>query len=105
MSIFKKNETSSGYHVYLKKWMQFRLCAKYFGLSLSFNQVVNVIMATKKITNETGVGNISMLKVCSYTRPLLAHSLETIRNILMDSWCYSVAFDGSTYGHSSYFDI
>ena len=23
----------------------------------------------------------------------------------MDSWCYSIAFDGSTYGHSSYFDI
>ena len=36
---------------------------------------------------------------------VMAFSLHSIKDLLAKSWCYSVAFDGSTYQHTSYLDI
>jgi len=38
-------------------------------------------------------------------RIVLGTSLQRIKDMLGKSWCYSVAFDGATYIHTSYLDI
>lgn len=106
MSIFKKYETGEdGYYVEVKNKKQYDLCTKYVALSMSFNQIVQVFRVTKEVTHVADLGSVNKEKVISYCRTLLADSLQTIKNFLTEAWCYSVAFDGSTYQHSSYFDI
>ena len=105
MSLFKEKEDSSGYFVNVQNWMQYCLCAKYIGISLSFNQVVQTIVAAKEVTNDARLGTLNLSKVIAHARTLLAHSLQIIKDVLEGSWIYSVAFDGATYQQSSYFDV
>ena len=84
---------------------QFRLVVKYISLGSSFRLAAKIFQVTKEEVNIGYLGNLSVLKIIAYICTLLAISLQDIKDLLSRTWCYSVAFDGSTYQHTSYLDI
>ena len=106
LSIFKLSEDNDKmYTVTIKNMKQFSLAIKYISLGSSFRLTTRIFQVTKEETNIGYLGSISVLKVINYVRILLAISLQTMKDLLTKSWCYSAAFDGSTYQHTSYLDI
>ena len=105
LSIFKKSTDCEMFTVTIWNMRQFRLAIQYIALGLSFRQVTRIFHATKEETNLGYLGSINILKVIGYVRTLVAFSLQSIKDMLQKSWCYSVAFDGATNQHTSYLDI
>ena len=106
LSIFKKSQdTDEMYTAKITNMKQFRLAVKYIALGSSFRQAARIFQVTKEETNLGYLGSMNVLKVIRYVRIMVAISLQSIKDLLAKSWCYSVAFDGSTYQHTSYLDI
>lgn len=105
LSVFKKSNDCEMFTITIRNMRQFRLAIKYIALGSSFRQVTRIFHATKEETNLGCLGSINILKVIGYVRTLVAFSLQSIKDILQKSWCYSVAFDGATNQHNSYLDI
>ena len=93
------------YTIMIWNMRQFRLAIQYIALGSSFRQVTRIFHATKEETNLGYLCSINILKVIGYVRTLFAFLLKSILDILKKPWCYSVAFDGATNQHTSYFDI
>ena len=106
LSIFKKSPNYDQiYTVKISNMRQFRLCIQYIAISCTFRQATKIFLVTKEETNLGYLGAINKKKVTSYVRVMVAISLQNIKDQLERSWCYSVAFDGSTHQSTSYFDI
>ena len=93
------------YTVRITNMKQFRLAVRYILLGLSFRMASRIFEATKEEVNIGYLGNLSVMKIIGYVRVVVAVSLQTIKDLLSRMWCYLVAFDGSTYQHTSYLDI
>ena len=106
LSIFKKSQDNCNmYTVKITNMRQFRLAIKYIALGSSFRQAARIFQVTKEEVNLGYLGSLNESKVIGYTCIMVAFSLQSIKDLLAKSWCYSVAFDGSTYQHTSYLDI
>ena len=106
MAIFKKKDTSDEtYTACVKNLKQFRLIIKYISLGSSFRLASRIFQATKEELSHGQIGSVNKKKVIDYVRIVLATSLQGIKDLLCKSWCYSVAFDGASYIHTSYLDI
>jgi hypothetical protein len=103
LSVFKKSDDM--YTVTMKNFRQFKLAIKYIALGCSFRQAARIFQVTKEETNLGYLGHLTQRKLIDYVRILVAISLQNIKDVLSKMWCYSVAFDGSTYQHTSYLDI
>jgi hypothetical protein len=64
-----------------------------------------IFQVMKEEVNIGYLGSLSVKKIIGYVRVVVAVSLQRIKDLLTRTWCYSVAFDGSTYQHTSYLDI
>ncbi len=106
MSIFKKMDTSDDTNTAsVKNMKQFRLVIKYISLGSSFRLASRIFQVTKEELHFGQIGSVSEKKVIDYVRIVVATPLQYIKDLLEKSWCYSVAFDGATYIHTSYLDI
>lgn len=106
LSIFKKSQDNCDmYTAKITNMRQFRLAIKYIALGSSFRQAARIFQVTKDEVNLGYLGSLNESKVIGYIRIMVAFSLQSIKDLLAKSWCYSVAFDGSTYQHTSYLDI
>ena len=93
------------YTASVKNMKQFRLAIKYILLGSSFRLAYRIFQVTKEELNFGQIGSLSAKKVIEYVRIVVATSLQCIKDLLEKSWCDSVAFDGSTYSHTSYLDV
>ena len=105
LSIFKRSEDTAMYTVKIANMKQFRLAVKYILLGSSFRMASRIFQVTKEEVNIGYLGSLSVKKIIGYVRVVVAVSLQRIKDLLTRTWCYSVAFDGSTYQHKSYLDI
>ena len=102
LSLFKKSQDGDEvYTVRIANLKQFKLAIKYFELGSSFHHVTHIFQGL-----ETNLRvDVSLSKVIGYARILVAISLQSIKDLLAKSWCYSVAFERSTNQRISYLDI
>mmetsp|Transcript_25482 Transcript_25482/g.53099 ORF Transcript_25482/g.53099 Transcript_25482/m.53099 type:complete len:719 (+) Transcript_25482:100-2256(+) len=102
LSLFKKSEDGDEmYTVRITNLKQFKLAVKYFELGSSFQHVTHIFQG---LETDRRV-DVSLSKVIGYARILVAISLQSIKDLLARSWCYSVAFESSTNQRISYLDI
>mmetsp|Transcript_11331 Transcript_11331/g.22934 ORF Transcript_11331/g.22934 Transcript_11331/m.22934 type:complete len:395 (+) Transcript_11331:531-1715(+) len=106
LSMFElSDDLNSRYTTTITNTKRFELVVAYISVGSSFRQVACLFQVTKDNLKLGYLGSIHQADVISYARILVAFSLQGIKDLLSRTWCYSVAFDGSTHQHTSYLDI
>jgi hypothetical protein len=104
LSLFKRKEDGS-YFVEITKSKQFLLATRYVGRGMSFAMAANAIHDAKEVCDIPKLGACSDYLVASYARVACAFSIEHISQVLCSKWVFSVAFNASTDGQTSWVDV
>lgn len=97
--------STTRYRIHLKNPAQFYLICDYLSVGASFRMASRILAMTKENTGLASLGSVSEGKAASFARFVCALNLQSLKDLLVRVWTFSVAMDMSTHMATSYLDI
>lgn len=93
------------YHVQLKQVQLFKFVIGALALGASIRLAARQVLCARELLGPDQLSECDEMKVASFVRIAAAANLQRLREVLRESWGWSLVFDLSTVPSTSFFDV